>query len=116
MRAASAILGAAGLAIALSLQGSLANFAAGLIVVAFRMVRVGDMIEMAALANGVALNGDSLYVADTALQIVWRIPLDTGLPQIWKDDPLLKKDPSSTVRPRPRRSSCEMPIASSFFL
>ena len=42
-----ALLGAAGLAIALSLQGSLANFAAGLIVVAFRMVRVGDTIEMA---------------------------------------------------------------------
>ncbi|HEV3115412.1 MAG TPA: mechanosensitive ion channel domain-containing protein [Gemmataceae bacterium] len=41
-----ALLGAVGLAIALSLQGSLANFAAGLIVVAFRMVRVGDIIEL----------------------------------------------------------------------
>ena len=41
-----ALLGAVGLAIALSLQGSLANFAAGLILVAFRMVRVGDIIEL----------------------------------------------------------------------
>jgi small conductance mechanosensitive channel len=40
------LLGAAGLAIALSLQGSLANFASGLLVLAFRMVRVGDQIEL----------------------------------------------------------------------
>jgi small conductance mechanosensitive channel len=40
------LLGAAGLAIALSLQGSLANFASGLVLLAFRMVRVGDAIEV----------------------------------------------------------------------
>ncbi len=40
------LLGAAGLAVALSLQGSLANFASGLIVLAFRMVRLGDQIEV----------------------------------------------------------------------
>jgi small conductance mechanosensitive channel len=40
------LVGAAGLAIALSLQGSLANFASGLLVLAFRMVRVGDLIEL----------------------------------------------------------------------
>ena len=39
------LLGATGLAIALSLQGSLANFASGLLVLAFRTVRVGDLIE-----------------------------------------------------------------------
>jgi small conductance mechanosensitive channel len=41
-----AVLGAAGLAIALSLQNSLANFAAGLLVLAFRIVRVGDLVEV----------------------------------------------------------------------
>ena len=41
-----ALLGAAGLAVALSLQTSLANFAAGLVLLAFRTVRVGDLIEV----------------------------------------------------------------------
>jgi small conductance mechanosensitive channel len=39
------LLGAVALAVALSLQGSLANFASGLVVLAFRIVRVGDLIE-----------------------------------------------------------------------
>jgi small conductance mechanosensitive channel len=41
-----ALLGTAGLAVALSLQGSLANFASGLMLLAFRTVRVGDFIEV----------------------------------------------------------------------
>jgi small conductance mechanosensitive channel len=41
-----ALLGAAGLAVALSLQASLANFASGLVLLAFRMVRLGDQIEV----------------------------------------------------------------------
>jgi small conductance mechanosensitive channel len=40
------LLGAAGLAVALSLQGSLANFASGLVLLSFRVVRVGDLIEV----------------------------------------------------------------------
>ncbi len=40
------LLGTAGLAVALSLQGSLANFASGLLLLAFRTVRVGDAIEV----------------------------------------------------------------------
>jgi small conductance mechanosensitive channel len=40
------LLGTAGLAVALSLQGSLANFASGLMVLAFRTVRLGDSIEV----------------------------------------------------------------------
>jgi small conductance mechanosensitive channel len=39
------VLGAMALAVALSLQGTLANFASGLIVLSFRIVRVGDLIE-----------------------------------------------------------------------
>ena len=40
-----AMLGAAGLAIGLALQGSLANFAAGILIVMFRPYKVGDYIE-----------------------------------------------------------------------
>lgn len=40
-----AILGAAGLAIGLALQGSLANFAAGVLMLIFKPFKVGDFIE-----------------------------------------------------------------------
>jgi len=40
-----AVLGAAGLAIGLALQGSLSNFAAGVMIVGFRPYKVGDFIE-----------------------------------------------------------------------
>jgi len=46
-----AILGAAGLAIGLALQGSLANFAAGFLMIIFRPFRVGDFIEGAGVAG-----------------------------------------------------------------
>jgi small conductance mechanosensitive channel len=48
-----AVLAAAGLAVGLALQNTLANFAAGLLVLAFRMVRVGDVIEVAGLRGRV---------------------------------------------------------------
>jgi len=40
-----AILGAAGLAIGLALQGSLSNFAAGVLMIIFRPFKVGDFVE-----------------------------------------------------------------------
>ena len=40
-----AILGAAGLAIGLSLQGSLANFAGGMLIILFKPFKLGDTIE-----------------------------------------------------------------------
>ena len=48
-----AVLGAAGLAIGLALQGSLSNFAAGFMLVAFRPFKVGDFIEGAGIAGSV---------------------------------------------------------------
>lgn len=47
-----AIFGAAGLAVGLALQGSLSNFAAGVLIVLFRPYRVGHFIEAAGI-NGV---------------------------------------------------------------
>jgi len=40
-----AVLGAAGLAIGLALQGSLANFAGGVLIMVFKPYKVGDLIE-----------------------------------------------------------------------
>jgi len=40
-----AILGAAGLAVGLALQGSLQNFAAGVLIIIFRPFKIGDFIE-----------------------------------------------------------------------
>ena len=40
-----AVLGAAGLAIGLALQGSLANFAGGVLIMIFKPYKVGDLIE-----------------------------------------------------------------------
>ncbi|HET57127.1 MAG TPA: mechanosensitive ion channel [Deltaproteobacteria bacterium] len=48
-----AVVGAAGLAIGLALQGSLANFAAGVLMVIFKPFRVGDYIEAAGTAGTV---------------------------------------------------------------
>jgi len=48
-----AIIGAAGLAIGLALQGSLSNFASGLLLVSFRPARVGDYIEAAGVSGTV---------------------------------------------------------------
>jgi small conductance mechanosensitive channel len=48
-----AIIGAAGLAIGLALQGSLANFAAGVLMIIFRPFQVGEYIEGAGVAGSV---------------------------------------------------------------
>ena len=59
-----AILGAAGLAIGLALQGSLANFAAGFLLIMFRPFKVGDFIEGAGVAGIV----ESIQIFTTTLR------------------------------------------------
>ena len=46
-----ALLGAAGLAVGLALQGSLANFAAGILLIIFRPFKVDDLIEAAGVTG-----------------------------------------------------------------
>ncbi|MBI5163602.1 MAG: mechanosensitive ion channel [Magnetospirillum sp.] len=48
-----AVLGAAGLAVGLALQGTLSNLAAGVMLIVFRPFKVGDSIESGALAGKV---------------------------------------------------------------
>ena len=59
-----AMIGAAGLAIGLALQGSLANFAGGVLIMFFRPFRAGDWIE----AQGVAGSVDSIQIFHTTLK------------------------------------------------
>src|SRR5262249_32326025 len=42
------------------------------------------------IPNGIARRHDVLYVADTFLGVVWRVPTSGGAATIWSDDPRLK--------------------------
>ncbi|MEK6186776.1 small-conductance mechanosensitive channel MscS [Vibrio cholerae] len=59
-----AVIGAAGLAVGLALQGSLSNFAAGVLIVAFRPFKSGDYVEIGGVANSV----DSIQIFQTVLK------------------------------------------------
>ncbi|MDH3840222.1 MAG: mechanosensitive ion channel [Chromatiales bacterium] len=59
-----AVLGAAGFAVGLALQGSLANFAAGVLLLIFRPFKVGDFIEGAGVSGVV----EALHVFTTTLK------------------------------------------------
>lgn len=59
-----AILGAAGLAIGLALQGSLANFAGGVLIMLFRPYKVGDFID----AQGHAGTVNDIQIFNTVLK------------------------------------------------
>lgn len=58
------VLGAAGLAIGLSLQGSLGNFASGVLLIIFRPFKLGDYIE----AAGMAGTADEIQIFTTTLR------------------------------------------------
>lgn len=59
-----AVIGAAGLAVGLALQGSLSNFAAGVLIVAFRPFKSGDYVEI----GGVAGSVESIQIFQTILK------------------------------------------------
>ena len=68
-----AIIGAAGLAIALSLQDSLSNFASGVMIVAFRPFKVGDFIEaggVAGVVEGIQIFSTQMRTGDNKAIIV----------------------------------------------
>ncbi|YCO04111.1 small-conductance mechanosensitive channel MscS [Vibrio sp. VNB-15] len=59
-----AVIGAAGLAVGLALQGSLSNFAAGVLIVAFRPFKSGDYVEI----GGVAGSVEAIQIFQTVLK------------------------------------------------
>jgi small conductance mechanosensitive channel len=59
-----AVLGAAGLAVGLALQGALANFAAGVLILFFKPYRVGDFVEIASATGKV----ESIQIFTTVLE------------------------------------------------
>lgn len=61
-----AVVGAAGLAIGLALQGSLSNFAAGVLLVSLRPFKVGEYTEMGGMAGTV----EEVHIFSTTLRTV----------------------------------------------
>ena len=59
-----AILGAAGLAVGLALQGSLSNFASGILIILFRPFKSGDFID----AGGVSGTVDKIEIFQTIMK------------------------------------------------
>ncbi|ORT52115.1 mechanosensitive ion channel protein [Vibrio sp. qd031] len=59
-----AVIGAAGLAVGLALQGSLSNFAAGVLIVGFRPFKSGDYVEV----GGVAGSVEAIQIFQTVLK------------------------------------------------
>ena len=68
-----AIVGAAGLAIGLALQGSLSNFASGVMLIVFRPFKAGDFIEAAGVSGAVeevSIFNTTLKTPDNKIVIV----------------------------------------------
>jgi small conductance mechanosensitive channel len=59
-----AMIGAAGLAVGLALQGSLAHFASGVLILAFRPYKVGDLVSIAGFTGDV----ETIQVFNTTLK------------------------------------------------
>ena len=67
VQTASAVLGAAGLAIGLALQGSLSNLAAGVLLVTFRPFRSGEYVDLGGIAGTVL----QVQIFSTSLRTVY---------------------------------------------
>ena len=68
-----AIIGAAGLAIGLSLQNSLANFASGIMIIFFRPFKVGDFVEaggISGIVEGIQIFSTQMRTGDNKAIIV----------------------------------------------
>lgn len=68
-----AIIGAAGLAVGLALQGTLSNVAAGVMIILFRPFRVGDYVEIGGeggTVRGITLNWTELATLDNCQLII----------------------------------------------
>jgi len=77
-----AILGAAGLAIGLALQGSLSNFAAGVLIILLRPFRVNDFVDIAGESGkvqNIKVFTTELRTGDNKCVIIRRVDLEFGI-------------------------------------
>lgn len=49
-------------------------------------------LPLASIPNGIALRRGFLYVADSSLPRIWRVPAEGGTAEVWIEDPLLAGD------------------------
>lgn len=109
-----AVLGAGGLAVGLALQGSLANFAGGVLVLLFRPYKVGDFIE----AQGVSGTVKSIEIFNTVMNtpdnkiiIVPNGMLSNGIITNFSKEAMRRVDMTlvsamATISSRPRPCCC----------
>ena len=69
-----AVLGAAGLAVGLALQGTLSNFAAGVMLLIFRPFRIGDFVDTAGIAGTVQEIGIFVTILNTPDNVKMIVP------------------------------------------
>ena len=74
-----AVLGAAGLAVGLALQGTLSNFAAGVMLLLFRPFKVGDWVEIGGIAGSVI----AVRIFSTILKTGDNIMITVPNAQVW---------------------------------
>lgn len=77
-----AILGAAGLAVGLALQGTLSNFAAGVMLLVFRPFKVGDFVEIGGTSGGVVTVGIFSTIMKTPDNVMITVPNS----QVWGNE------------------------------
>lgn len=74
-----AVIGAAGLAIGLALQGTLSNIAAGVMIILFRPVRIGDFVEV----NGQTGTVREISLNYTELQSIGNVQIIVPNSEVW---------------------------------
>ena len=74
-----AVLGAAGLAVGLALQGTLSNFAAGVMLLIFRPFKVGDVVEVGGTSGSVV----AVKIFSTDMKTPDNIMITVPNAQVW---------------------------------
>lgn len=80
-----AVLGAAGLAVGLALQGTLSNFAAGVMLLIFRPFKIGDFVDVAGAVGVVAEVGVFSTRLNTPDNVLITVPNSTIYGQMIKN-------------------------------
>lgn len=75
----AAIIGAAGLAIGLSFQGTLSNFASGVMILIFRPFKIGDLVEVDGILGNVAEIGLFTVALDSLDNLRHIVPNSTAI-------------------------------------